>query len=399
MRINTHIHTPYSFSAFDSIEDIVAAAKNEGIAVLGINDSNTIEGHGHFAEECSKNGIYPLFNIEFATVVESDKAGDFHWNDPSYAGIMHLCGKALDFPVSFNSDSRNLIGAIWKISQDRIWKIITKLNAYFKSVNIDYQLDYNALRSHYAKHAITDWHITRAVYTDFITRWGGTDQFIQNFKTALKLDSFTFDSNDAVQIQRVIRSKLLDAGSPGFVEEYYDKTLRFYEARMLILSAGGIPCYTLFLDSSQSITDKERNFDILINELLSMDIRAVEFIPEKVSIDLLKKYAHRFYEKGFIVTFGTEHNNLEQQSLVPRTWNGKPLDDELVRIGYDGACIYAAHQEMHHQKCPGFIDDMGKRIVHPARIRDFIRIGDDVIKRALSHENQQELKWYEPTYS
>ncbi|HMA65894.1 MAG TPA: hypothetical protein VKO63_11875, partial [Chitinispirillaceae bacterium] len=175
--------------------------------------------------------------------------------------------------------------------------------------------------------------------------------------------------------------------------------VRFYEAKMLILSAGGIPCYTLLLDSNQPLTDKERNIDLLITELLSMDIRAVEFIPEKVTIELLKKYARHFYEKGFIVTFGTEHSQLERQSLVPKTWNGKTLDDELVQIGYDGVCIYAAHQEMHHQKCPGFLDDMGKRIIHPARIRDFIRIGDDVIKRAQNHDDQHEVKWYEPTYS
>jgi len=399
MRINTHVHTPYSFSAFDSVGEIVAAAKHEGIGVLGINDSNTIEGHGHFAEECSKNAIYPLFNIEFATIIESDKTAELYWNDPSHAGVMHLCGKALDFPVAFNSDSRNLIGAVWKITQDRIWKIITKLNEYFKSINIDYVLDYNALRSHYAKHAITEWHITRAMYTDFMSRWGSTDQLAQNLKVILKTDSFTLNCNDTVQMQRLIRSKLLGVGSPGFVEEYYKNNVRFYEAKMLILSAGGIPCYTLLLDSSQPLTDKERNIDLLINDLLLMDIRAVEFIPENVTIELLKKYVRRFYEKGFIVTFGTEHNQLERQSLVPITCDGKELDDELVRIGYDGACIYAAHQEMHHQKCPGFIDDMGKRLIHPARIRDFLRIGDDVIKRVLNHDDQHELKWYEPMFT
>jgi hypothetical protein len=399
MRINTHIHTPYSFSAYDSIGEIVATAKHEGVAVLGINDFNTIEGHGHFAEECSKNAIYPLFNIEFATLIESDKTARLHWNDPINAGIMHLCGKALDFPVAFNSDSRNLIGAVWKISQDRIWKIIAKLNEYFESVNLDYVLDYNAMRAHYAKHAITDWHITRALYTDFMSKWDSQDLIIQNLKIILKMDSLSLDPDNAVQMQNLIRSKLLDAGSPGYVEEYYNNSVRFYEAKMLILSAGGIPCYTLLLDSSQPLTDKERNIDLLINELLSMDIRAVELIPENVNSDLLKKYSRRFYEKGFIVTFGTTHNQLERVSLVPKMWDGNMLDDELVRIGYDGACIYAAHQEMHHQKCPGFIDDMGKRLVHPARIKDFLRIGDDIIKRVLNHEDQHEVKWYEPTYS
>jgi len=399
MRINTHVHTPYSFSAYDSIGEIVATAKREGVAVLGINDYNTAEGHGHFAEECSKNAIYPLFNIEFATVIESDKTAEFYWNDPLYAGVLHLCGKALDFPVAFDSDSRNLIGAVWKISQDRIWKIITKLNEYFKSVNLDYVLDYNAMRTRYAKHAITDWHITRALYTDFMSRWDSKDLLEQNLKTILKIDSFTFDSADAVQMQQMIRSKLLGNGAPGFANEYYNNSVRFYEAKMLILSAGGIPCYTMFLDSSQPLTDKERNIDLLMSELLLMDIRAVEFIPEIVNTDLLKKYVRRFYENGFIVTFGTEHNQLERRTLIPRTWDGKTLDDELVRIGYDGVCIYAAHQEMHHQKCPGFVDDMGKRLVHPARIRDFIRIGDDVIKRALKHEDHHEIKWYEPTFS
>jgi hypothetical protein len=46
--INGHIHTPYSFSAFPDIATIFRMAKDENIAVLGINDFFVTDGYETF---------------------------------------------------------------------------------------------------------------------------------------------------------------------------------------------------------------------------------------------------------------------------------------------------------------------------------------------------------------
>ena len=41
---NSHIHTPWSFSAFDKLETAFLMAKDEKISLLGINDFNVADG-------------------------------------------------------------------------------------------------------------------------------------------------------------------------------------------------------------------------------------------------------------------------------------------------------------------------------------------------------------------
>jgi DNA polymerase III alpha subunit len=62
---NCHIHTPYSFSAFSNMETIFKMAKDEKIALLGINDFYVADGYDSFHKGCLENKIFPLFNIEF----------------------------------------------------------------------------------------------------------------------------------------------------------------------------------------------------------------------------------------------------------------------------------------------------------------------------------------------
>jgi len=45
---NGHIHTPFSFSAFSDLETIFSMAKDEKIAVLGINDFYVTDGYAPF---------------------------------------------------------------------------------------------------------------------------------------------------------------------------------------------------------------------------------------------------------------------------------------------------------------------------------------------------------------
>ena len=59
LKVNNHIHTPYSFSAFSSMEEAVKMAEAEGIKILGINDFYVTEGYGEFIEQSVKHRLFP----------------------------------------------------------------------------------------------------------------------------------------------------------------------------------------------------------------------------------------------------------------------------------------------------------------------------------------------------
>ena len=48
LNVNGHLHTPFSFSAFTSIDEIFEKAANENVKVVGINDFNTTKGYNEF---------------------------------------------------------------------------------------------------------------------------------------------------------------------------------------------------------------------------------------------------------------------------------------------------------------------------------------------------------------
>ena len=55
---NGHIHTPYSFSAFSSLDTVFKMAVEEKIAVLGINDFYVTDGYDAFHKGCLKTKYF-----------------------------------------------------------------------------------------------------------------------------------------------------------------------------------------------------------------------------------------------------------------------------------------------------------------------------------------------------
>jgi hypothetical protein len=97
---NSHIHTPYSFSAFPELKTAFDLAKDENIAVLGINDFYVTDGYEAFHDGCVKNGIFPLFNIEFIGLLKEEQKEGIRINDPNNPG--HPNSSPLPFNVLRN---------------------------------------------------------------------------------------------------------------------------------------------------------------------------------------------------------------------------------------------------------------------------------------------------------
>ncbi|MDD4922947.1 MAG: hypothetical protein PHS30_10790, partial [Bacteroidales bacterium] len=58
-KVNAHLHTPYSFSAFSELTQALDMAVAEGVSVVGINDFYTTSGYEAWATECKKRHLYP----------------------------------------------------------------------------------------------------------------------------------------------------------------------------------------------------------------------------------------------------------------------------------------------------------------------------------------------------
>jgi len=379
LQSNSHIHTPYSFCCFDSVEQPAKLAREQGVDVLGINDFNTVEGFAEFDAACRQHRVYPLFNIEFIALSREDKDAKKRWNDKN-PGIIYFCGKGLDCPSSFSKDARNILGSIWKATQDQIWQVINAVNDHLESVKIPLSLDYNRIRTAYARYTVRERHVTKAIYHEMQSRYAAGGELSAAYRTLFKDAAFSGNVNDAVMMQNEIRNRLLKAGKPCFVDEKPDAFLPLPEVVRLILDGGGIPCYPILIDDSGPLNEYENDPAALADRLKAMNIHAVEFIPLRNGFDLLKRYAVFLHNRNLCVTFGTEHNTPEMLPMAPATRGGVPLDEELRAINYRGACIIAAHQEQRKMNRSGFVGRKGERLAAPKNMDEFVRLGDAAIR-------------------
>ncbi|NLG15878.1 MAG: PHP domain-containing protein [Fibrobacter sp.] len=377
--VNNHIHSPYSFSPFDTIEQVVKQAGEEMLSVLGISDTGTFEGFSEFESACEAHGIYPLFNVEF----------EARLNNPVNSRKILLCGKGLNQSPSFSTDASNLMASIWKGTQDRIWKMLAILNEYLKAQGLDINLTYNGVRKVYARNSVRGRHVARALYMSLIRKWKDPLKLNLAFKRLFDDVSYSADYLNATAIQEEICRRLFGSGKVAFVKKKPEGLLCLQEAKRIILEAGGIPCYLLSADEVSALDGTPNPASGLARRLMEMRIYAIEFIPNQMSFDLLKKCALYFHKNGFCVTLGTGCSTFECGSLVPVCKNGEALDEELQKISYEGACIVAANQEMHRLGHTGFVDINGERVVTGNNLKAFIHSGDELIRERLARSLAQ----------
>jgi hypothetical protein len=116
--------------------------------------------------------------------------------------------------------------------------------------------------------------------------------------------------------------------------------------------------------------------------LVDRNIFSIELIPGRNDFNILKKFVQFFRAKNFLISFGTEHNTPQLDPVKVSCRNGVELDEELNQIGYEGACIIAAHQYLVAKGEEGFLnaDGSGKTDEYNA----FVKLGNAVIKRFIN---------------
>ena len=320
--VNAHIHTPYSFSAFSSVEEALEHAAAEGVKVVGINDFYSTDGYGAWKEGCAARKLYPLFGIEFISLNAEDQAAGLRVNDPNNPGRTYISGKGLAYPVILKGEPLRQLEAVRAESNAQVEQMCAKLNEWLKAEGKGIQLDFNEIRENLTKGSIRERHLAKALRMAMCP-----------------------DEENPAKVENELRSKLLKAGGPAFVPESPEAFLPMKTVQEIIEAAGGIPTYPFLADDAKgNFTDFEGDLMKAADTLKNRGFRSVEFITTRNTTAVLEQYAGYLEDEGFIVSFGSEHNTPAMEPVKLHTRDAAELSPKLKAINWRGACAIAAHQ-------------------------------------------------------
>ena len=378
------MHTPYSFSAFDDINDALDRAVAENVKVVGINDFNTTAGYDEWYTGCKTRNLYPLFNIELISLNEEDQKKGLRVNDPSNPGRTYISGKGLKYPFSLSEPYATQLEYIREKSNDQVELMCEKLNAILDANNIGFTLDFGWIKKELTKGNIRERHLAKALRMKVYEAAENNETVIRELLEQ-RFGDFELKllQKNSAEIENEIRTNFLKAGGPAFVPEKADAFLSVDAASKIILNAGGIPTYPFLADDKNgNYTDFENDLEGVTKALKKRGFHSVEFITTRNDVQLLEKYAGYLYDAGFVVTFGSEHNTPAMEPIELFARNHTPLTDRLLKINYEGACVIAAHQQLVSEGKQGYVDKDGN--VDVTRRKDFIEMGDELIRKVIN---------------
>ena len=381
-KVNNHIHSPYSFSAFTGIDQAVEMAVKEEIAVLGINDFFVTHGYEQFNKTCFQNSIYPLFNVEFIGLHKQFQAEGLRINDPNNPGRIYISGKGLKKSYKLSEENQKKFDILIKSSQQQIVEMVAKLNEWLKEIGSNMEFTYEAIKSEFAEELVRERHIASAIRAEVEKKFN-SDADKKEFYSKLFGAEPKTDINTPAAIEDEIRGKLLKAGGKAFVAEDEKAFLSPGEIKSIISEAGGMITYPLLLDDKNgNYTDFEGDKEKLANMLKEMGIYSIEFIPGRNSLEALKEYSTYFFSKGFLVSYGTEHNSPALTPLEVSCRGGVAISSELMDINYSSCCVVAAHQFLVEEGFEGYLDAEGKP--NNGDFAKFKKLGNALIKRTIN---------------
>ncbi len=382
LQVNSHVHTPYSFSAFNSIENIFLQAEKEKVRILGINDFFIADGFREFYQKGLQEGIFPMFNIEIVALMVREQYDRFRINDPENPGRTYLSGKGLDYPFHLDELLACRIQNASREIQIHLKEVIEKASQVIQEIDPGLSLKYSEVKRVFAREFVTERHISRAIRSLIFERFKTPAERRSVMMNLFGLHDFDIDLGDKAGVENEIRSKFLKSGGRAFIPEEPSAFIAVSEALQIILNAGGIPCYSVLLDNEEGLcTEYEANKQILLNELLTHNIHCIEFLPARNNADVVRDYAQYFRENGFLILFGTAHSTPEEKPLRVCTRSGQFLDGDLAALSYEGAGVIAAHQYLRARGETGYLDDKG--MPRENSRKEFEALGKAVIHRFI----------------
>ena len=355
LKVNNHIHSPYSFSAFNSIDQAVRMAVDEDVRVLGINDFYVTDGYAEFIDKCREHRLFPLLNIELIGISKADQEEGIRVNDPGNPGRTYISGKGLSYPSILPSEQQQKLDRVVEESNKQVGQMIDLVNSWMEKQEVGLSLSVEEIMDQHAEQLLRERHVAKALRVKLEEQAGSDKEFFSLLEGIYDGNPSDKEREDVAGLEEELRARLLKAGAPAFVPEDEKAFMSVEEITRIIEDAGGIPTYPMLLDGAGGqFTEFESDKERLLEVLKKRGFRSVEMIPLRNRIEVLKEYAEYFYEHGFMVSFGTEHNTTAMRPLRVDCMHGTALDDSLMKISFNGAACLAAHQYLVAKEGPAY---------------------------------------------
>ncbi len=382
--VNAHMHTPFSFSAFESVDQAVRLAVKQNVRIIGINDFYTTSGYSSWADACMNFKAFPLFNIEFIGLSKPDQDKNIRINDPNNPGRIYISGKGLSYPFRLEEPFQFQLENLKLESNKHVSLMCTKLNEHLSACGIEIHLDFDSIMQSHTKGLIRERHLATVLREKIFESAPDDIKKKSLMKKIFGGKEVNIELDNHAAVENEIRNNLLKAGGPAFIPERPESFLSVEAVKEIILKGGGIPTYPLLADDKNgNFTEFEIDKHQLATELKYRGIYSIEFISTRNSPEVLEDYATWFSNNGFIVTIGSEHNTPDLTPILLYTRDSAPLSDTLRRINYKGACLIAAHQYLVAKDGIGYLDAEG----HPKYdiLDEYNTLGHSLIQHFLKN--------------
>jgi hypothetical protein len=380
--VNTHVHLAPNFSAFETPEAAVLAASAEGVRVMGASNFHDHRVYRRFANAAGAAGILPLFGLEYITVADDLREAGIRVNDPGNPGRMYLCGKGADPFREPTPLAAHVEGPARAANEARAREMAARLRDRFAAAGLATSLDDGAIIDDVAERAGVppEWVVLQERHIAMAFQEALFLQIPPERRAALLARAFGRADSVAVEdpaaVQGEIRSRLMKAGGPAFVEE---TPLSFEDAVRLTLEWDGVPAYPTLADGVSPVCPFETPPEQLAARIRDRGIHLAELIPIRNAPETVDRYIRAFREAGIAVMAGTEHNTLDRIPFDPACRGPWPLSAEARAAFWEGTCVVVAHQDRRRRGLPGFVDREGRPAPgfadDDARIRWFAELG------------------------
>lgn len=352
---------PPNFSAFDTVGQIVELASQQHMALVCASNYYDHRVYDPFARLCFDACVFPLFGLEIILFDDGLARRGVRTNDPNNPGRVYLCGLGTAFISQPPAGPAETLDLIRRNDERRMHAMVERINEVLASRAVGCRLAYeDAVDGLVRRHGVEpdsivlqERHLAQALQEMLFSAAESDPGILDRAaEGALKAPG------DPVKVQNDLRSHLMKAGGPAYVDEEF---VDFATAKSAILGLGGIPCYPVLGDGVDPPTEFEADVDRLIESLNAWGIHMAQFIPRRNSLELVQRYAEALREAGIVLTAGTEHNTLELIPLQPACAGGVALTPRLMELFWEGACIGAAHQVLVSRGQAGYVDARGER--------------------------------------
>ena len=262
-KVNAHLHTPFSFSAFRDIDDALDRAVAEKVKVVGINDFYTAEGYEEWADGCRKRGLFPLFGIEFISLNEEDQKAGLRVNDPGNPGRTYISGKGLLQPFKLDEPYASELTNVRNEANKQVEAMCEKLNGILTGKNASFILDIDWIKENLTKGSVRERHLAKALRLKVYENCDDNPTCIKNLlREIFGGKELKSDTDNLAGVENEIRANLLKSGGLAFVPETAEAFLPMQTVCKIILAAGGLPTYPFLADDAQgNYTDFERDLE------------------------------------------------------------------------------------------------------------------------------------------